>query len=80
MSKSLYKPPSYPVIRFIVRRGMWIAVLLGVLFIGVGFYAAIMTDSWWCAVAGSIAGLLLAGVIASYVEVLHILSDTLIPR
>lgn len=80
MSQSIYKPPSYPVIHFIVRRGMWIAAVLGILFIGVGFYASNMTDNWWCAVAGSIVGLLVAGVIASYVEVLRVISDTLIPR
>ncbi|MES2538480.1 MAG: hypothetical protein V4632_21690 [Pseudomonadota bacterium] len=75
-----YKPPTYPVVQFLVAHGMKLAIALGLLGALTGFAGAVAGAPWYWAVAGLAGGALLAGVLASYVEVLRIIADTLMPK
>lgn len=74
------KLPSYPVVTFLVARGGIVAMLAGLL--------PLAAAAWIVAAGGSpafIAGGLVAGgavwlFVRSYVEVLRILADALMPR
>lgn len=74
------QPPSYPAIRFLVTRGDLLAVVAALAPVCLGLWALAAGFAWpWMALALG-AGALLWLVLRSYVEVLRILSDTLMPR
>ena len=75
-----YVAPTYPVLNFIARAGMAVAILLGVATIGAGAWWAQATQQWYVLPVAAIAGLLVTGLLASYVEVVRIIVDTLVPR
>lgn len=80
MIEDPYSPPVYPFIRFIVRFGMYVALACGLLCLGGGALVAHALGSALWLAAGLLVAILVGGAIASYVEVLRIISDTLIPR
>lgn len=74
------QPPSYPAIRLLVEKGGLLAVIVALAPVCIGVWALLAGLAWpWMALAIA-AGLLLWLVLRSYVEVLRILSDTLMPR
>jgi len=73
-------PPSYPAIRTISRFGPVIAILLGVAPVAVVIGLVSLGFSWLWAIPALVAGGLLYLIVQSYVEVLRILADTLMPR
>lgn len=75
-----YKVPTYPVVQFLVRRGLVLAGLLGLMPLLVGLYLTIVGGGWIPVSVGLVAGVLLGGLLISYVEVLKIIADTLIPK
>lgn len=80
MTQDSYQPPSYPVIAFITKYGMAVALLIALVILLAGAYAMAITGAWAWLAGAAVAALVLGGVLASYVEVLRILADTLIPR
>jgi hypothetical protein len=74
------QPPSYPAIRFITRWGDALAILIALACAASGIAAVWAGFAWPFGAAGVAAGLLLWLVLRSYVEVLRILADTLMPR
>ena len=73
-------PPSYPAIRTISTFGPIIAIVLGLAPIAVVIGMVSVGFSWLWAIPALVAGGLLYLVVQSYVEVLRILADTLMPR
>lgn len=74
------QPPSYPAIRFLVTRGDLLAAVAALAPVCLGLWALAVGFAWpWMALALG-AGALLWLVLRSYVEVLRILADTLMPR
>lgn len=77
----MHQAPAYPTIQFLTRWGGWLAVLLGL---------AVPVTVLWLVATGACAALwllpaLVGGavlwlVLRSYVDVLRILADTLMPR
>jgi hypothetical protein len=74
------QPPAYPAVRFLVTKGDFLAVLVGLVPLGLGLWALSAGYPWPLALLGAAAGAVLWLVLRSYVEVLRILSDTLMPR
>lgn len=72
--------PSYPVVQFLVARGSqlsWgLSVMVLLLFAAAGLY----TSTYWLIAAGAVISILCLGLLLSYVEVLRIIADTLIPK
>lgn len=74
------QPPTYPAIRFLTAWGGLLAVLLGLVPPLLAVLAVLEGVSVLWLLAGAVAGAVLWLVARSYVEVLRILSDTLMPR
>jgi len=75
-----YAPPTYPVLRFIATHGMKLAVPIAVLAALAGLLLALALGSWTAAAVAVPAAALLGGILASYVEMVRVVVDTLIPR
>lgn len=74
------QPPSYPAIKFLAAKGDLLAILVALVPICVGLWAlAAGYPSYWMIAALVVAGVLWL-ILRSYVEVLRVLSDTLMPR
>lgn len=73
-------PPSYPAIRFISTWGDALAIIVALACAAIGVYAVCAGFHWLAGAVGVAAGALLWLVLRSYVEVLRILADTLMPR
>ncbi len=74
------RPPTYPAIGFLVDYGMAVAVLVALVPACLGAWALAAGYGWICLVLGVAAGLVVGLVMCSYVEVLRIMSETLMPR
>lgn len=75
-----YQVPRYPAIRFFIARGASIAALLLIACAAAGLYAAWQFGLWLALPAGIVVGALLAGLMLSFVELLRIVAETLMPR
>lgn len=71
---------AYPVVQFLVARGKGLAILLSlaVLLICVGFGA--YSGAMWLIPTGVVVSVILLVLLLSYIEVLRIIADTLIPQ
>ena len=71
---------QYPTVAFILRHGKPLAVALAAL-IPLGALALVMSGwSWWVLPTGLILGVVAFGLLMSYVEIIRIIADTLLPK
>lgn len=80
MASNEYKIPTYPVVGFLVRYGIVLSILLGILpLVAAG---ALVASGWavWVLAVGAGASVVLATLLVSYIEVLRVISDTLMPK
>jgi hypothetical protein len=74
------QPPSYPTIEFLAVNGDLLAIVVAIAPVCVGIWALVAGYAWpWMLLAVG-AGAVLWLIVRSYIEVLRILSDTLMPR
>lgn len=73
-------PNTYPVVQFLVARGRHLSFALCGLLEMACIWIAVQLGILWLVPAGTLAAVLLLGLLLSYVEVLHIIADTLIPK
>lgn len=80
MASSEYKIPTYPVVGFLVRHGIILSIVLGA--VPLLAAAGLVVSGWapWVLVPGAGASVVLATLLVSYVEVLRVISDTLMPK
>lgn len=71
---------QYPTLHFLMRHGRLIANLAAVLGVVCGVWAAVALASWPYAVAGVIAGAVGYGLVRSYVELIVLVTDMLLPK
>ncbi len=71
---------TYPTLRFLERHGDWLAILVAILPLAAGVIAALLGQSWWWALGGlaGAAVLFLAG--RSYIEMIRLMTDMLLPK
>jgi hypothetical protein len=75
-----FVPPSYPVVQFLVSKGTAVAILAALAVLaGVGYLGFATATPWLYPVAAGAAVVLLI-LLLSYVEVLKIIADTLLPK
>lgn len=74
------KLPSFPVVTFLARRGSILAILAGISPVLAAIVAVFMGSHVLWMVGGFLTGLVLWLFLESYVEVLRILADALMPR
>lgn len=75
-----YVPPSYPLLRFVAAHGMKFAAAIALAVLLAGVAAAVGLQSWLAGVAAVLGSVLLGGMLASYVEMVRVVVDTLVPR
>jgi hypothetical protein len=80
MSQPEYRIPTYPVVQFLVKNGTLMTFIMAMLPVIAGLYFSVTGSSIWFVVGGIFLGSIVGGLIMSYVEVLKIISDTLMPR
>lgn len=76
----MYVAPTYPLLRFIATHGMKFALLATALALCGGLAAAVGLQSWIAGLAAVLGSALLGGMLASYVEMVRVIVDTLVPR
>ena len=75
-----YKEPTYPVISFLIKHGVWLSIAIGAVLFALGLVFA------WCgwgpiaAVVGAIVSIVATVLLVSYVEVLKMIADMLLPK
>jgi hypothetical protein len=72
--------PHYPVTRLLARHGVLVSWLAGVIVFAVGALAVICGASLWVGPAALLAAAAVTVFVRSYVELVQIISDTLLPR
>jgi hypothetical protein len=72
--------PHYPVLGWIRRHGKKTAAMMGWGLFALGAGGAWALQFWPCAILGAIVGVLAWGLLLSYVEMVEIIFDTLVPR
>lgn len=75
-----FQTPTYPVVGLAVRYGKPASLVLSVVVAAAAVVAAVHMHLWWLAPVGVVAAAVLMVLLLSYVEVLRIISDTLLPR
>lgn len=75
-----YALPTYPVLEFIARWGTKIVAFSGVALSICGIVAAYLTGFWFIAPFTIVCAVLVGGLLTSYVEIVRIVLDTLVPR
>lgn len=76
----MFQPPHYPVVQFLLRWGGALAILVALAPVAAAVAAIWCGISYWVAPAGLAAGVVLWLFVKSYVEVLSIIADTLLPK
>jgi hypothetical protein len=76
----MFQPPHYPVVQFQLRWGSAIAILIALAPVAVAVAAVWCGASSWIVLAGVAVGGILWLFVKSYVEVLSIIADTLLPK
>jgi ABC-type uncharacterized transport system permease subunit len=72
--------PSYPVVQFLCARGKGLSTLLSAFVLVAAWSWGLATGQIWIGLAGTVGAGVLLGLLLSYVEVLRIIADTLLPK
>lgn len=71
---------SYPLLDFLVRHGRNLALALAGATLLAGLLAAVMQSAWPWALAGTAASVIVYGFVASYAELVRLVTDMLMPK
>ena len=71
---------AFPILNFLVRCGAVLAVVLGAAIFASGAAAAAAWHSPGWVVAGAVVGALAYGLVASYVELIRLITDMMVPK
>jgi hypothetical protein len=71
---------QYPAIRFIVERGNLLAMVIGILPLLGTVALAVLGLHWFVLVAGAVASAVVYFLMRSYVELVCVIADMLLPK
>lgn len=71
---------SYPVVQFLVARGRAVSYVLAIVLLLAFLIWAVASGSAWIAAIGVVTSAVVLGLALSYIEVLRIIADTLLPK
>ncbi len=85
MSDHEYPPPEsadapYPAVRLLRRHGSWIAIGFGVVPVLAGVWASVACGNLAWLAGGIVGGAAVGFLMRSYVELVRIIADMLLPR
>ena len=71
---------AYPVVRLLVKHGTALSIAVGAVLAIVGVWAALVGFGWVWAPVGVLTGAFAGLMMRSYVEVVRLITDMLLPR
>lgn len=71
---------AYPTLHFLVRHGNWVAAIVAVSTLILGAVLSIVTETPWAIIVCTFASALIYLILRSYVELVRIIVDMLMPR
>lgn len=71
---------EYPTLRFLEKHGGWLAIAVGLAVFLAGIVATLLGASPWWLLAGAAAGALLFLLARSYIELIRLMTDMLLPK
>ncbi len=71
---------AYPLLDFLVRHGRRLAVILALTTLAAGLTAGWQQDAWLWGLAGAVGGAVVYGLVASYAELIRLVTDMLMPK
>jgi hypothetical protein len=71
---------AYPVVRLLIKHGTVLAIAVGVALATAGIWAALAGFGWPWVLAGVLTGAFAGLMIRSYVELVRLIADMLLPR
>lgn len=71
---------NYPTLRFLEKHGGWLAIAVGVVAFLAGAASMALGASPWWLLAGAVIGALLFLLARSYVELIRLMTDMLLPK
>jgi hypothetical protein len=71
---------EYPTLRFLEKQGGWLAIAVGIAVFLAGIVATLLGASPWWLLAGAAAGALLFLLARSYIELIRLMTDMLLPK
>ncbi|TFE36501.1 hypothetical protein E2553_42945 [Paraburkholderia dipogonis] len=80
MSQPNFVPPSYPIVQFLVSKGTGLSILAALVTLAGLGYLAFATATPWLYPVAMVGAVVLLVLLLSYVEVLKIIADTLLPK
>jgi hypothetical protein len=72
--------PAYPMLHFIGRFGGWLAVLLALIPLVAAVWVVVLGTSHWWLAGGALAAVIVFGAVRSYVELVRVMIDMLLPK
>jgi hypothetical protein len=72
--------PNYPALRFLEKQGDWLAVAVALAALLAGTVATVLGASLWWLLASAVAGAALFLLARSYVELIRLMTDMLLPK
>ena len=71
---------QYPTLRFLERHGDWIAIVVALFPLAASIVAALLVASAWWVLGGAAASAVLFVAARSYVEMIRLMTDMLLPK
>jgi amino acid transporter len=71
---------NYPTLRFLEKHGGWLAIAVAVAALFAGVAATVLGASPWWLLAAAVVGALLFLLARSYVELIRLMTDMLLPK
>lgn len=71
---------QYPTLRFLEKHGGWLAIAVGVAVFLAAIIATLLGASLWWLLAGAALGAALFLIARSYVELIRLMTDMLLPK
>jgi hypothetical protein len=71
---------DYPTLRFLEKHGGWLAIAVALAALLAGIVATLLGASPWWLLAGAILGAVLFLLARSYVELIRLMTDMLLPK
>lgn len=71
---------QYPTLRFLERHGDWIAIVVALFPLAASIVAALLGASAWWVLGGAAASAVLFVAARSYVEMIRLMTDMLLPK
>ena len=80
MEEMQYTNPTYPALHFLVRHGNWVAIIVALVPMALGGLAWSSGMSFVFGIAGLAAGAFLYLMMRSFVELVRVIVDMLLPK